>query len=122
LPRDLDDVLHYFLPVPERTDGPSQEPALRSASPRCASADSVGLLAPVRARESAPVALPILTVPVASRDVVRAAFAWNLTVELARLGARAILVAARDPARRRCGRSPVAGRSARRRSTRTRAI
>lgn len=75
MPRDLDDVLHYFLPVPERTDD-----------------------APLRARESsAPVALPILTVPVASRDVVRAAFAWNLTVELARLGARAILVAARDP-------------------------
>ena len=98
MPRDLDDVLHYFLPVPERTDSPSQEPALRSASPRGASADSVGLLAPVRARESAPVALPILTVPVASRDVVRAAFAWNLTVELARLGARAILVAPRDPA------------------------
>jgi hypothetical protein len=74
VPRDLDDVLHYFLPVAER------------------SAQST------RARETGgPIALPILTVPVASRDVVRAAFAWNLTVELARLGARAVMVAPRDP-------------------------
>jgi hypothetical protein len=72
VPRDLEDVLHFFLPVEERLD--------RSA------------------RARAPVALPILTVPVGSRDVVRAAFAWNLTVELARLGARAVLVAPEDPA------------------------
>jgi hypothetical protein len=74
LPRDLDDVLHFFLPVAER---------------------SANL---ARAREPEPVALPILTVPIAGRDVVRAAFAWNLTVELARLGARTIFLAPRDPA------------------------
>src|SRR6185503_19352455 len=66
--------LHFFLPVAERSER----------------------LAPAREGGGA-LALPILTVPVASRDVVRAAFAWNLTVELARLGARAVLVAARDP-------------------------
>jgi hypothetical protein len=43
------------------------------------------------------VALPILTLPIAGRDVVRAAFAWNLAVELARLGARTTLIAPRDP-------------------------
>jgi hypothetical protein len=58
---------------------------------RRASADSVGLLA------GQAIALPILTVPVAGRDVVRAAFAWNLTVELARLGAHAVMVAPHDP-------------------------
>ncbi|HKA16318.1 MAG TPA: hypothetical protein VKH41_14940 [Myxococcota bacterium] len=77
MPRDLDDVLHYFLPVPERSDDLARE---REPDP------------------PAPVALPILTLPVASRDVVRAAFAWNLTVELARLGARAVMIAPHDPA------------------------
>src|SRR5262245_39360908 len=75
LPRDLDDVLHFFLPVAEQ---PDRFPRARE---------------PVGA-----IALPILTVPVASRDVVRAAFAWNLTVELARLGARTVMMAPRDPA------------------------
>lgn len=75
MPRDLDDVLHFFLPVAEQ---PERFP---------------------RGREpGGPIALPILTVPVASRDVVRAAFAWNLTVELARLGARAVMMAPHDPA------------------------
>ena len=40
-----------------------------------------------------PAALPILAVPIGDRDVVRSAFAWNLVVELARLGASAVLVA-----------------------------
>ena len=77
MPRDLDDVLHYFLPVPERSDDFARERD-RVAGPM-------------------PVALPILTVPVAAHDAVRAAFAWNLTVELARLGARAELIAPHDP-------------------------
>jgi len=76
VPRDLEDVLHYFLPVAERSEDFARE----------------------RETGSAPVALPILTVPVASRDVVRAAFAWNLTVELARLGARSVMIAPHDPA------------------------
>lgn len=76
MPRDLDDVLHFFLPVADRSDG-----AAWVAEPP---------------REQRAVALPILTIPVASRDVVRAAFAWNLTVELARLGARAALIAPGD--------------------------
>ena len=82
MPRELEDVLHYFLPgaeaephrEPRGDDGPPHEDVAR------------------------PVALPILTLPVAGRDVVRAAFAWNLTVELTRLGAPTTLIAPRDPA------------------------
>lgn len=33
--------------------------------------------------------LPILALPIGDRDVVRAAFAWNLAVEIARMGGRA---------------------------------
>lgn len=74
MPRDLGDVLHYFMPELERT---SAEEPHRSA-PR---------------RERRPAALAIVAVPLGERDVVRAAFAWNLVVEAARLGARAALVA-----------------------------
>jgi hypothetical protein len=64
--RSLGDVLHFFLPEAEAAQAPT----------------------PGRARlETA--ALPIVALPVAERDVVRAALAWNLTVELARLGASA---------------------------------
>lgn len=41
--------------------------------------------------------LPILSIPIGDRDVVRAAFAWNLNVEIARMGANATLVAPHDP-------------------------
>ena len=76
MPRDLEDVLHFFLPVAERAE---EDGRGRLPSP------------------TAPIALPILTVPVSTRDVVRAAFVWNLTVELARLGARAVMIAPPDP-------------------------
>jgi hypothetical protein len=36
--------------------------------------------------------LPIVAVPIGDRDVVRAAFTWNLSIEMARLGARSALV------------------------------
>ena len=39
-----------------------------------------------------PAALPILAVPIGDRDVVRAAFAWNLVVEIARLGGSSTLL------------------------------
>jgi hypothetical protein len=74
--RGLGDVLHYFLPEAEQgaarapDDGP---PARLDAA-----------------------ALPIVALPVAERDVVRAALAWNLTVEIARLGASASLLAPRN--------------------------
>ena len=44
-------------------------------------------------RTQRPAALPILAVPIGDRDVVRAAFAWNLVVEIARLGGSGTLLA-----------------------------
>ena len=71
--RGLGDVLHYYLPEPE---------VAVSHAP-----------APVPPARLDPAALPIVALPVAERDVVRAALAWNLTVEIARLGASASLLA-----------------------------
>lgn len=73
MPRDLADVLHHFLPE----SGPT-----RSRRP-----------SPARRGPSRGSALPILGVPVDERDVVRAAFTWNLAVEIVRQGARAAVVA-----------------------------
>ncbi|HZO10389.1 MAG TPA: hypothetical protein VFC77_13470 [Myxococcota bacterium] len=70
--RNLDDVADYFLP---RAGG--------------------ALVAPRGAPPERPAALPILAIPIGERDVVRSAFAWNLAVELARLGASAALLAPR---------------------------
>lgn len=90
MPRDLGDVLEYFLPTPERTSPSSRG---RSA-PRASPALRIG-----RDRTSScphPAALPIVAVPMGERDVVRAAFAWNLAVEVARQGASATLLAPED--------------------------
>ncbi len=70
MPRDLADVLHHFLPESGPTGGVEKNRgAVRKA------------------------ALPIVGVPIGERDVVRAAFTWNLAVEVARAGARAAVVA-----------------------------
>jgi hypothetical protein len=75
LPRDLGDVLHFIL-------------GEEGAAPRRASrAPGDGSAA------SRPAALPIVSIPVGERDVVRAAYAWNLAVEMARQGASATLLA-----------------------------
>jgi hypothetical protein len=81
VPRDLADVADYFLPRI------SAGPRAPLAAPPVASGSSEPL------RASRPAALPIVAVPVGERDVVRAAFVWNLAVEVARLGASATLVA-----------------------------
>jgi len=75
LPRELGDVLDYFLPHADVEEAPSRaREATRGA------------------RHLRPAALPIVAVPVGERDVLRAAFAWNLTIEVARLGGAATLV------------------------------
>jgi hypothetical protein len=74
-------VADYFLPP---AGGWKQEPAIRSDAPRSGGA-------PLRLQR--PAALPILALPIGGRDVVRAAFAWNLVVEVARLGGSATLLA-----------------------------
>jgi hypothetical protein len=80
LPRDLGDVLHYFL-RDEDTVTASTDDSNRSAT---------GEPPP---RTDRPAALPIISIPIGSRDVVRAAYAWNLAVEVARRGASATLLA-----------------------------
>ncbi len=67
MPRDLGDVLHFFAP----------ELAGSDAAPAC---------------EKDPV-LPLVGVPFANADPVRAALLWNLAVEAARQHARAALLA-----------------------------
>jgi len=44
-------------------------------------------------RESNPASLPILGLPIGERDVVRAALAWNLAIETARLGGSTLMLA-----------------------------
>lgn len=79
MPRDLADVLHYFL-----TELEEPEPAA-GATPATPS------LEPSAPPQPSP--LPVLGLPIGDGDVVRAALAWNLTVETARLGGTAIMLA-----------------------------
>ncbi len=74
MPRDLGDVLHYFIPEAEPSPGATTIERSRSEAPPFA-------------------ALPLVAVPIGDRDVVRAAFTWNLCVEIARMGGRSVLVA-----------------------------
>lgn len=66
--RDLADVVDFFLP-------PSQDEPRRAQTPR----------------------LPTLVLPIGDRDVLRAALAWNLAVELARLDAQPTVVTRHPP-------------------------
>ena len=112
MPKDLADVLHFFLPELDGTDTAVSGSATAGAS------HAAGQHARQHARQDAgqharqdaaqtpaqpktrprPRALPSLTlpliaVPIGERDLVRAALTWNLSVEIARLGGRAIVVA-----------------------------
>lgn len=93
MPRDLADVLHYFIPDPEReseTDEAFRPVFAEDRDPQ----DRVRSSAPGRyLREPAPPPLPILGLPIGERDVVRTALAWNLAIETARLGGTAVVVA-----------------------------
>ena len=89
MPRDLEDVIDYFLPDAGVAKSASAAHAPPSDTPQSVPAP--------RPRVRRPAALPIIALPIADRDVVRAAFAWNLAVEIARLGANATLLAPADP-------------------------
>ena len=68
-------MLHYFGPelaAPEGSRGRFAPPAPKPANTASA--------------------LPVIGVPIGDRDVVRAALTWNLAVEVARLGARALVL------------------------------
>lgn len=83
MPRELGDVLDYFLPSSGRAGNGAPGP---SAVPE----RSVPAVRPGPGER--PAALPIFAVPIAERDVLYAAFTWNLAVELARLGAQATVL------------------------------
>ncbi len=87
MPRDLKDVLHYFIPEAappsEAADAESASETRDGAAPE---EEAFGLTS-LRAA-----ALPMVAIPIGDRDVVRAAFTWNLAVEVARLGGRAVVV------------------------------
>lgn len=80
MPRDLSDVADYFLPGAARAKAPPRRARGLAAEDR-----------PQRVER--PAALPIVGLPISERDAVRAAFAWNLAVEVARLGGSATLLA-----------------------------
>lgn len=85
MPRDLADVADYFLP---RTS---------PARPAASAQEALGSRISEFEHAERPAALPIVAVPVGERDVVRAAFVWNLAVEVARLGSSATLIAPSHP-------------------------
>lgn len=89
MPRDLADVLHYFLP--ELEDGPEGDAPTPEPPPIAGEPDRQATGRP--SDGNAPPPLPVLGLPIGERDVVRAALAWNLAVETARIGARVILLA-----------------------------
>lgn len=87
MPRDLSDVFHYFLPELSEGDPEAQ------ASSRLSPAAPPPIEPPVQAAPAADtLPLPILGLPIGDRDVVRAALAWNLAVETARLGGASIIL------------------------------
>jgi hypothetical protein len=88
LPRDLSDVLHYFLPELEAADESASSPPAPAKPPRDAGDTGGG-----EDRPRPPSPWPILALPVGERDVVRAALTWNLAVEIARRGASACVLA-----------------------------
>jgi hypothetical protein len=102
LPRKLEDVLDYFLPgagIPASLAHANAYPGEPAQSLDRAHSDwSPGGNPNARARTDRPAALPIIALPIGDRDVVHAAFAWNLAVEFARFGANATLLAPADTA------------------------
>lgn len=93
MPRDLADVLHYFIPDVDAPAAPGQGAPLDAAAAATApgpAPDPEGRSLP---RATALPPLPILGVPIGDRDVVRAALTWNLAVETARLGGSTMIVA-----------------------------
>jgi hypothetical protein len=100
LPRKLEDVIGYFLPeagapslVTQADPQPGADP-----QPRNHPHSEWSAYPNPRTRVDRPAALPIIALPIGDRDVVHAAFAWNLAVEFARFGVNATLLAPADRA------------------------
>ncbi|MBK7950373.1 MAG: hypothetical protein IPK00_16880 [Deltaproteobacteria bacterium] len=110
MPRDLSDVLHYFLPELERAPdarsdvGPGSGRLGGARSARTTGVAGADRAANARRRipwpgavsAPAPAPLSVLCVPIGERDLVHAAFTWSLAVETARQGGSVALVAPED--------------------------
>lgn len=109
MPRELADVLHYFLPELGR---PSSSAAGRvevdAAQPHEAPATSSAQASRATPFAAARAILPVVAVPIGDHDVVRAALLWNLAVEVARRGGRSLLL--RPDAEGAAGAWPESGR------------
>lgn len=93
MPQTLADVLHYF--IPESAAAPPT-PVPSGVTQRAVADGTATARLPValaRGARPAEASLPLVALPLGPRDVVRAAFVWNLGVELARLGASATILA-----------------------------
>lgn len=93
MPRDLSEVLHYFLPELDGA-GTSPSEATRSFDRR---AEATAFAPPRRRapsarRETNRAPLPILGVPLGERDVVHATYTWNLAAETTRLGGSSAII------------------------------
>lgn len=94
MPRDLADVLHYFMPelaAEEPLGNRGAEPATRRTKPA---------MLPMPRGHRRPVPLPMAAIPVGERDIVRASLIASLAEEIAALGGdTTILVPATPRAR-----------------------
>ncbi len=131
MPRELSDVLHYFLPVdapapasPNAVTDTRLEPrppaasdAEREARPAPVPPDHARSHAPAHAhapdkrRGAVAPTLPIVAVPVAFDDEVRAALLWNLSIEIARCGGHSLLLRPARPAHEPAQRTGESTRS-----------
>lgn len=89
MPRDLADVLHYFLP---ELDAGAAPPANATDRPRRSRIDGRGAERPTE-RPTGRLPLSLLGIPIGDRDVVHAAYTWNLAIETARQGGASLIVA-----------------------------
>ena len=78
MPRDLSDVLDYFLPEAVGRSGTLAAPRPHRSESPAPAPDSAQAPAPAPGRSTRPPALPIVALPIGDQDVVRAAFAWLL--------------------------------------------
>ncbi len=92
MPRDLSDVLHFFLPELD-DDRESPSVGARPFARRRPAAEGTGRR-PLASRnaEASRLPLSVLGVPLGDRDVVHAAYVWNLARETHRLGGASAIV------------------------------
>lgn len=104
MPRDLSDVLHYFLPelapAPDGLDGGARTAPDASKAPLPSAPQTSARSAPSRARRRVPsretdgagCPLAVLGIPLGERELVHAVYALSVALEAARQGARVVLL------------------------------